>query len=95
MSGLWNERWCCFVCARHGLARRAVIRVFSGIGGGGFPACSEHIPHAESAALAPLREGDVVDDYTVTACRVVTDEHDAPQLGEPIWHAKKGPRYAR
>lgn len=62
----------CYVCRRLKVESpgEVVIRIYSGIYGGGYPACRDHTITAETDALAPLKDKDIVDGYTVTAYSV-------------------------
>ena len=95
MSALgWNERWCCYVCKRAGASDvHATVRIFSGIGASGFPACAEHVNHADTAALTPLNDPCIAPGYKVSAYVVEADEYGFPKLGRKMWEAS--PREGR
>jgi len=90
---LWNSRTLCYVCHRsHQRDVPATIRVFSGIGGGGFSACKEHEAIAITRALEPLSDTRTTDDYTVTATEVLVNEDGGPKPGRVLWRATKRDR---
>ncbi len=86
----FGARFQCYKCRLDdGIARHAVVRIFSGREGSGFPACAEHINAATTRALAPLLQTTHPIDhwYTVRAIDVLTLEDGFPYLGRVRWTA--------
>lgn len=80
-------RWSyCYVCHKQGIACLASIRIFSGIGGGGYAACGQHEEQAATDALEPLGDPRTHKDYSVTAYTI--DWVDGrPKMGRRLWEA--------
>lgn len=85
----WPKPYLCYLCAKDKQVTRAAVRIFSGIGGGGFPACQTHVGVAEVAAIKPLSAPATSVGYRVTGYSVVEDEYGMPQLGPAMWVVEK------
>lgn len=74
----------CLVCDEN-----AVIRVFSGRHGGGFPGCAVHQNEMIDSALKPLVSPTIDPQYSVIAYPVICDQVDNwPRMGRLLWVAK-------
>lgn len=84
----WPRHYRCHFCKP--VIVPALIRVLSGIYGGGWPACARHENLAIDAAFAPLRDTKigVVENYEVTAYRVDIDDQGHPKMGRKLWSAR-------
>lgn len=80
----WTRRNLCFICLKRG-----VVRIFSGIGAGGFAACADHRTNAENEALEPLSDPNVSNNWTVKAYEIDTTDDGYPRPGRLLWSAKK------
>lgn len=84
----WGSHYRCYWCAKGHRQVPATIRVFAGIGGGGWPACAEHERKATERALSSLFGG-VVGNYTVKAYRVEPDEEGWPSMTALLFSARR------
>lgn len=64
------------------------IRVFSGVGAGGFAGCERHANAVIDRALAPMLDRWASRDYITIAYDVIY-AHDGPRLGRPLWRAMR------
>lgn len=81
-----SMRYRCFICRAH-----ATIHVFSGVYGGGFPACDTHRLKAMDAALRAILTTSsipLVAGYTVRAFSIVYDEYGSAARGHLLWSAR-------
>ena len=85
----WGSHYRCYWCAKDGNKQEpATIRVFSGIGGGGWPDCGEHEQKAIEKALRSLFVG-LVGNYSIKAYRVGVDEEGWPMMTELLFTARR------
>ncbi len=86
----WPHHYQCHWCRiAEGATQHAAIRVFAGIMGGGWPACTKHANAAISIALRSMLEPNAHADYHVSAYAVHTDEGGYPFMRRPMWTARK------
>lgn len=83
----WPRHYRCCYCKT---LTRATIRVFSGVHGGGWPACDAHKVDAITDAMRSLLDGSkIADGYKVTAHQVVVDEGGWPMLGRRLFTVRR------
>jgi len=87
----WPRHYRCYVCEDDGRQVPAAFRFFSGIMGGGWPACEAHEPDAATAALKPLGRPETPAGHEVRAYRVHVDDLGWPFIRSAYWSAKKLP----
>lgn len=82
-----NERWKCMRCSEP-----ASIRIFSGIGCGGFPGCAQHAELVTTIALETLDSDNLADGYRVVAYEVRKSGYGYLELGRILWKAQRKPK---